>query len=286
MPARRRGGHRRAVLTLTRRLVPVLLAGILTVPVAGPAAATSSIAQEPVTDAILIQSGLDLVTMTNGQRAVQGLIALLADPDLMAIARDRAQVMAANETMSHTEPNGQKVFDRLTAAGLTWYGAGEIIAYNHYPTADLSVALTVQSWMASPGHRAIILSTGYNYFGYGVAVSASGVRYYAGVFVTEPDETAPHSSLPTIAKRSVDATHVRVTVRWSGADTRLQVLTSGLQYFQVQRRRTGGAWASWAVTTATSRTLTWTRGYDRQIRVRARDRAGNWGPWRTVNVNL
>ena len=33
----------------------------------------------------------------------------------MAIARDRAQVMAANDVMSHTEPNGTKVFDRMTA---------------------------------------------------------------------------------------------------------------------------------------------------------------------------
>jgi uncharacterized protein YkwD len=274
------------VLTLTRRLVPVLLAGLLILPLAGPAAATDSFPPEPVTGAVLIQSGLDLVLMTNRQRAAVGLVALRVDPDLMAIARDRAEVMAANETMSHTEPNGQKVFDRLNAAGLTWYGAGEIIAWNNYPTEGLSVALAIQSWMASPGHHDIMVSTDYNYVGYGAAVSASGSRYYAGVFVKEPDETAPYANLPTVAKHSVDASHVRVTIRWSGADARLQVLTSGLRYFQVQRRRTGGAWASWAVTTATSRTLTWTRGHDRQIRVRARDNAGNWGPWRTVNVNL
>ena len=107
----------------------------------------------------------------------------------MAIAKDRADVMAANDRMSHTEPNGQKVFDRLTDAGLTWYGAGEIIAWNNYPT-EYSTAEAIRAWMASPGHRAIIISTGYNYVGFGAAVSASGKRYYAGVFVKEPDETA------------------------------------------------------------------------------------------------
>ena len=35
----------------------------------------------------------------------------------MRIARDRAEVMAANDVMSHTEPNGQKVFDRSAPLG-------------------------------------------------------------------------------------------------------------------------------------------------------------------------
>ena len=75
--------------------------------------------------------------------------------------------------MSHTEPNGQKVFDRIRAAGLTWYGAGEIIAWNNYPT-EYSPAEAIRAWMASPGHKAIMVSTGYNYVGYGAAESASG----------------------------------------------------------------------------------------------------------------
>ena len=33
---------------------------------------------------------------------------------------------------------------------------------------------------------------------------------------------------------------MKVTINWNGNDTRLQVLTSGFRYFQVQRRRVGG----------------------------------------------
>ena len=77
-----------------------------------------------------------------------------------------------------------------------------------------------------------------------------------------------------------------MTIRWSGADRRLQVLTAGLRYYQVQRRRVGGAWHSWQVTTATSRTVTWSKAYDREVRVRARDRAGNWGAWKVIRINL
>lgn len=283
MPRRAPGRDDRSVLNLTRGLVPVLLAGLLLVPLAGPVAATSA---EPVTGAVLTQSGLDLVLLMNRQRAARDLVALRIDPDLMAIARDRAQVMAANDVMSHTEPNGQKVFDRLNQAGLTWYGAGEIIAWNNYPTEPLSVAESIRAWMASPGHRAIMVSTGYNYVGFGAAVSATGLRYYAGVFVKEPDETGAWARFGTVTRRSVDARHVRVTIRWSGGDTRLQVLTSGLRYFQVQRRQVGGAWWSWGTTTATSRSITWTRDHDHEIRVRARDNAGNWGSWRIIRVNL
>ena len=280
MPAFEDGRDDHSVLTSTRRLVPLLLAGLLLVPLAGPVSAN-----EPVTDEVLAQAGRDLVTLANRQRTSRGLIALRTDPDLMAIARDRAEVMATNDVMSHTEPNGEKVFDRLTDAGLTWYAAGEIIAWNNYPT-EYTTAEAIRAWMASPGHRAIILSTGYNYVGFGAAVAADGKRYYAGVFVKEPDETAPWARPGTISKRSIDARHVRVTVRWSGGDTRLQVLTSGLRYFEVHWRAIGGAWHSWGTTTATARSVTFMRNVDYQVRFRSRDRAGNWGVWRTVSIYL
>ena len=61
---------------------------------------------------------------------------------------------------------------------------------------------------------------------------------------------------------------------------------SGLRYFQVQRRRVGGEWHSWGSTTATRRSITWMRAYDHEVRVRARDRAGNWGSWRIIRINL
>ena len=273
------------MLTKTRRLVPVLLAGLLLVPVTGNVSATEPDPFVPVPEAVLAQAELDLVTLTNSKRTARGLVKLRIDPDLMAIARDRARVMAANDDMSHTEPNGQKVFDRIRSAGLTWYGAGEIIAWNNYPM-EYSPAEAIRAWMDSPGHKAIMISTGYNYVGYGAAESATGKLYYAGLFVKEPDETGARAKFRTISKQRVSAAKVRVTIRWKGADTRLQVLTAGLRYFEVQRRRVGGTWHSWGTTTATYRNVTWLRAYDREVRVRARDRAGNWGSWRVIRIDL
>ncbi len=97
---------------------------------------------------------------------------------------------------------------------------------------------------------------------------------------------APWAHFGTISKHSVIHHRVRVTIRWSGADTQLQVRTAGLRYFEVQRRRVGGAWYSWGVTTSTQRTITWLRPYDHEVRVRARDRAGNWSSWRVIRINL
>jgi hypothetical protein len=275
------------VLTKTRRLIPVLLAGMLLVPLAGPAMADDVVPGtfEPVADTVLRQAELDLVTLTNSKRAARDLVALRIDPDLMSIARDRAEVMAANDVMSHTEPNGQKVFDRINAAGLTWYAAGEIIAWNNYPM-EYSPAEAISAWMASPGHKAIMISTGYNYVGYGAAESATGKLYYAGVFLKERDETGAWAKFRTPAKTVLDATRTRVTIRWSGGDTRLQVLTSGLRYYQVERRRDGVEYWTGGITTSTRMNMTWTRGASYEVRIRARDRAGNWSSWRTIRINL
>lgn len=280
------------MVTVTRRLVPVLLAGLLLAPMTGPVAAgptpiaadaRSNAPEDTSAAAALLQDGLDLVRLTNSKRAALGLVALRNDAPLMKIARDRARIMAANDVMSHTEPDGTKVFDRLTDAGLTWFAAGEILAWNRYPV-EYSTAEAIRAWMASPGHRAILVSTGYNYVGFGAAISASGKRYFAGVFATRPDHTGPWAKFGRTSMTSVDATHKRVTVRWSGGDTRLQVLTSGLRYFQVHWRRVGGAWDSWGTTTATRKSVTFVRGASYEVRVRSRDRAGNWGTWRTISV--
>jgi uncharacterized protein YkwD len=284
------------VLTTTRRLAVIALSALILATLAGPVAADETPSPSPsptapppssgFDEATQIQAGIDLVTLTNRQRTRRGLVALRADPDLMAIARDRAQVMAANDVMSHTEPNGQKVFDRLFDAGISFAAAGEIIAWNTYPTEPLSVAESIHAWLYSPSHRAIMLSTGYNYVGYGAAESASGKHYYAGVFVSERDETGAWAHFRKPYSRVVSSTRSRVYVSWIGSDTRLQVRTAGLRYFEVQRRWAGGEWRTWGTTTATHLSVSWARGGTYEIRVRARDRNGNWGGWRTIRVTL
>ncbi len=281
--------HHRLVPIAIRRSGSLILAALLLVSIAGPTTAgpvatgtaAPSVAATAITAQGLIQSGLDLVERTNKKRTKRGLVRLRVDQDLMAIARDRAQVMADDDVLSH---NGQDVFDRLEAAGVSNFGASEIIAWNSYPNRLDSVREAIRGWMHSSGHRAIMLSTNRNYVGYGVAISASGKRYYAGVFVKEPDETVPRASVKSATKQVLDASSIRVKVRWAGADRRLQVLTAGLRHFEVEWSRDGGAWQSWGTTTDTSRTRTWSRGSTYDVRVRGLDKAGNVSNWRTFRV--
>ena len=63
-------------------------------------------------------------------------------------------------------------------------------------------------------------------------------------------------------------------------------MTSGLKQFQTQRREDGGAWFDYGTTTRTSATHTWARGHVWEFRVRARDKAGNWGQLEAQTLKL
>ena len=75
-----------------------------------------------------------------------------------------------------------------------------------------------------------------------------------------------------------------MTLHWSGADTKLQVLTAGLRDFNAQGRRAGRAWVDFGSLSSTSMTRQWLKGESYQFRVRAGDKNGNWGGWQYLTV--
>ena len=87
-----------------------------------------------------------------------------------------------------------------------------------------------------------MLSTGYNYVGLRRRRVADDRQALLGRGLHEgpgPDRRVGQArdGLEDTGRQS---TTIKVTSRWGGGDTRLQVLTSGLRYFQIQRRRDGG----------------------------------------------
>ncbi len=228
--------------------------------------------------------------LLNKDRIDAGLVAVRADARLMAIARARSEDMVANDYFSHTQPDGRNVFDILSADHITWYNAGEIIAWNNY-SLDLTAGVANSQWMGSAGHHAIIVSTDYNYVGVGFAMDpATGKKLWTAVFMKGPDRTAAVAA----TSRSVGAwtrtgTSLTRTVKvtWSGHDPRLQVLTAGFRSFTVQIRTDSGSWRTvYSSTTLRAWSYRAWRGHRYEVRVLGRDRAGNRGRWVSSVVDL
>ena len=263
------------------RLSLLLAAGLL-----GVFAAPSTVAAADLTVA---QAERAMVDQLNADRKAVGLVPLQIDTRLMAIARARSVDMATKNYFSHTPPDGRNVFALIDAAKIAWYSAGEIIAWNTYPTLETSIQAANNGWLNSPGHKKLIVSSSFNYLGVGLAVDASsGKKYWTTVFIKGPDRTGARAkaATPSVTAGSTSATK-KVTVTWSGADVPLQVLTSGFHSYAVQRRVDGGAWATvWTSTTAKSLTLQLASNHTYEFRVAARDKAGNWGSWSTVKATI
>jgi hypothetical protein len=71
---------------------------------------------------------------------------------------------------------------------------------------------------------------------------------------------------------------------WTGGDPLPQVLTAGVQDYEIQRRVVGGVWRALGLRTGTSVTETLPRARTYEYRIRARDKAGNIGAWTLVTV--
>lgn len=122
-----------------------------------------------------------MFNLHNQERAAAGLSALRLDSTLVAIARRRAQDMAANNYFSHTSPSGETAFSLMSAAGYSYQMAGENIARNNYPDSD-TVQVSMTGFMNSPSHRGNILEPAFRRIGIGVAFAPDGMKYFAVTF--------------------------------------------------------------------------------------------------------
>ena len=89
--------------------------------------------------------------LVNEYRVYHGCDALAWSADVAAVAQAHSEDMVARGFFAHTNPDGQSPFDRMSAAGVSYRGAAENIAYG-YPTPEA----VLQAWLDSPGHRANI----------------------------------------------------------------------------------------------------------------------------------
>jgi uncharacterized protein YkwD len=130
---------------------------------------------------ILSQQEQLLFAAHNQRRNSQAIPVLSLDPTLMAIARERAQIMADTGVFSHYGPDGATVFDLMADADYVFGDATENIHYNNVNLGG-AVGFAMSEFDRSPPHRANILSPGFHRIGIGFQTSASGIHYISVVF--------------------------------------------------------------------------------------------------------
>lgn len=253
-----------------RRLLPLILASsLLASIVPGATAAGMTIAEAETY----------LVGLINDQRAAVGLVPVRVDTRVRGIARTRSADMDRYDYFGHQHSDGRMAWEMMSDAGIKWYGAGEIIAMNSWGTLQESAQSASRGWRNSPPHYAILASDDLNYVGLGYDWDASRQAHlWTAVFLRGPDRTSARSLMNT--GYAIASSTSTATVSWRGWDPRLQVLTAGLASFSLQRRVGGGSWQTiWSATTRKSWSGALTKGRVYEFRVRARDRAGNYGLW-------
>lgn len=135
-----------------------------------------------------------LLELLNGTRRGAGLPLLEAQSSLARVARRYSQEMAQTGIVAHVSELSGSVSDRVAREGLHPAGLAENLAMAS-SAAEAHVGL-----MASPGHRANILSPLARRVGIGVAViqGRPAKLYVTQVFELVPDETKLDVSAPQL----------------------------------------------------------------------------------------
>lgn len=118
-----------------------------------------------------------LFELTNSARIQRQLPLLKWDEQTRGTARKHSEDMAQNNYFSHTNQQGKSPFDRMGDDGITFFVAGENLAYGQY-----SSIFAHEGLMNSLGHRENIEKPDFGYLGVGAAFNKDNQPYYTANF--------------------------------------------------------------------------------------------------------
>ena len=200
--------HRCARWTLCA-LMTAVMAGA----VAAPASADPAcdMGDQHVSELTVYGAQFVTICLVNEERAAHGLAPVTANHKLFLAAYGHATDMAQHAYFSHTALDGSNVVARVqrqdyAGADETWQ-VGENLAWG---SAQYSTPrATVQDWMASPAHRAIMLDPAYREVGIGVHDGAPVAETllgetdtYVAVFGRRDAEPSSATDDEPVAKRA------------------------------------------------------------------------------------
>lgn len=109
-------------------------------------------------------SNVELLNLTNYERAQNGLPPLTLDIQLSDAAIKKSQHMFQNDYWAHFAPDGTSPWDFIRGEGYDYSFAGENLAKGFTTSYE-----AVKAWMKSPTHRDNILSDKYSEVGFAIA---------------------------------------------------------------------------------------------------------------------
>ena len=108
-------------------------------------------------------SDVQLLNLTNYERAQAGQPPLTLNRQLSEAAKKKSAHMFANNYWAHFAPDGTSPWDFIRGEGYSYTYAGENLAKGFTTSYD-----AVKAWMKSPTHKANILSPNYREVGFSV----------------------------------------------------------------------------------------------------------------------
>jgi uncharacterized protein YkwD len=151
--------------------------------------------------------GQATLCLLNEQRAATGVAPLAENAKLTNASAGYSRRMVDEAFFAHQAPDGDTLVDRLTGAGYSVDDAlvvGENIGWGQGSLA--SARSMVQAWMASPGHRANLLSADYTEVGLGVVLGTPDDRSLGATYTTDFGErVAVHKKASRSCTRAASA---------------------------------------------------------------------------------
>lgn len=118
-----------------------------------------------------------LFELTNSARIQRELPLLKWDEATRDTARKHSKDMADHQYFSHTNLDGQSPFDRMNEDNISFWVAGENLAYGQY-----SSIFAHEGLMNSMGHRENIVKPDFGYLGVGTAFNKDNQPYFTENF--------------------------------------------------------------------------------------------------------
>jgi uncharacterized protein YkwD len=128
-----------------------------------------------------------ILCLHNQIRAAHHLPLLKQNPRLIKAAVAHSSNMVNDGYFDHTDPSGDTFVDRILGSGYVKRNAGWTLGENlAWGTGDLSTPQGVMnSWMASPGHKANILKRAYREVGIGIRLGVPSDDGVGATYTTD-----------------------------------------------------------------------------------------------------